>query len=136
MNTNDVSRRGFLSAAVAVGTPGAPPANDPATQFPERAWIVLEQHWEHNDEFNVPHGEYAHFQLYYCKAEADAACQRLNEAFFAVEPPDDYLDEMETYLAPGTYDHDEVTWDQLRAAGYPGPYSAQALHTHPRKPTA
>jgi hypothetical protein len=133
MSSQDVSRRGFLSTAVGIGTTGAIPSEMPATSFPERAWIILEQHWEHNDEFFVSDGEHAHFQLFYSESDAVAECRRLCDEFCATESPADYRDEMESYLEAGTYDPDQVTWDQLRAAGYPGPYRVQALHTPDRK---
>jgi len=131
MNSNDLSRRGFLSTAVGVG---AIPGQEPVSQFPERAWIIVEQHWQHNDEFFVPDGEYTHLQLFYSEAEAVAECRRLNDEYFATESPDEYRDEMERHLEAETYDSTEVTWDQLRAAGYRGPYRVQDLHTPTRKP--
>lgn len=54
--------------------------------FPERAWIILEQNWEHNDEFYVPDGERANTELYYVESEATAECLRLTEEFLAAEP--------------------------------------------------
>lgn len=133
MNSNDLSRRGFLSTAVGAGATGAIRAEIPTTSFPEQAWIIVEQDWEHNDEFFVPKGEFAHFQLFYSESDASAECQRLSDEFWATESPAEFLDEIESYLAPGTYDPAEVTWDQLRAAGYRGPYRVQALHTPDRK---
>lgn len=133
MNSNDVSRRGFLSTAVGVGAAGAFPAETPHSDFPERAWIICEQSWEHNDEFFVPDGEHAHFQLFYSESDAVAECRRLFDEFCAIESPEDFRDETETYLEPGSYDPAEVTWDQLRAAGYEGPFRVQALHTPSRK---
>lgn len=134
MISNEVSRRGFLSTAVGVGATGAIPAQEPVPQFPEQAWIIVEQHWEHNDEFYMAGGECAHLELFYSKAQAEVECRRLNEEFFAMEPPEDYWDEMECYLESGTYDPAEVTWDELRAAGYRGPYRVQVLNTPTRKP--
>ena len=120
---------------VNAGAHAAPPSHAPKENFPERAWIILEQNWEHNDEFYVPDGEEAHGELYYVESEATAECLRLTEEFFATEPPDDYLDEMESFLEPDTFDPEEVTWDQLRAAGYRGPYRVHALHNPVRKPS-
>lgn len=134
MNSNEVSRRVFLSTAVGVGATGAVPSEIPPTLFPERAWIILEQNWEHNDEFFVPDGESARFQLFYSESEALSECRRLCDEFCATESPAEFLDEMESYLESGTYDPEQVTWDQLRAAGYPGPYRVQTLHTPDRKP--
>ena len=133
MNSRDASPRKVSANEEDAGTAAAIPQQAPATRFPERAWIILEQGWEHNDEFFVPGGELAHLQLYYCESEAAAECLRLAEEFFATEPPTDYRDEMESYLAPDTYDSEEVTWEQLRAAGYRGPFRVQALHIPHRK---
>lgn len=133
-----VPRDPSLSIDVTVvnaGAHAAAPAHAPHENFPERAWIILEQNWEHNDEFYVPNGEEAHGELYYVESEATAECLRLMEEFFATEPPGDYLDEMECFLEPDTFDPEEVTWDQLRAAGYRGPYRVHALHTPVRKPS-
>lgn len=105
----------------------------PVTGFPEQAWIILEQQWEHSDEFFVPEGEHAHCDLYYSESAAADECRRLNEEFFTTEPPIDYRDEMEGYLDPEIYDPETVTWDQLREAGYPGPYRVLELHTPLRK---
>lgn len=54
--------------------------------------------------------------------------------FWELESPADYYDEMESYLASETSDPDQITWDQLRAAGFRGPYRVQALHLPHRKP--
>ncbi len=104
-----------------------------ATGLPEHAWIILEQQWEHNDEFFVPEGEHAHCNLYYSESAAADECCRLNAEFFTTEPPVDYCYEMERYLDPEVYDPETVTWDQLRAAGYQGPYRVLELHTPLRK---
>ena len=136
MNSKDVSSRKVPATLEEAATAAAIPSQVPAARFPEQAWIILEQGWEHNDEFFVPGGELAHLQLYYCESEAAAECLRLAEEFFATEPPTDYHDEMASYLAPDTYDPEEVTWDQLRAAGYQGPFRVQALHIPHRKPPA
>ena len=136
MNSRDVSQHKVPTTREDAGAGAATPPQAPATRFPEQAWIILEQDWEHNDEFFVPGGELAHLQLYYCESEAAAECLRLNEEFFTTEPPTDFRDEMESYLEPDTYDSEEVTWDQLRAAGYPGPFRVQALHIPNRKSPA
>jgi hypothetical protein len=136
VNSRDVSPRRVPAAGKDVGAVAAIPQQAPATRFPEQAWIILGQDWEHNDEFFVPGGELAQLQLYDCESEAAAECLRLNEEFFATEPPTDYHDEMASYLESDTYDPEEVTWDQLRAAGYQGPFRVQALHIPHRKPPA
>lgn len=136
MNSRDVSTCNVPVTVEDTGTAAAIPGQESAARFPEQAWIILEQDWEHNDEFFVPGGEFAHLQLYYCESEAAAECLRLNEEFFTTEPPTDFRDEMESYLEPDTYDSEEVTWDQLRAAGYRGPFRVQALHIPNRKSPA
>ena len=136
MNSRDVSQHKVPTTGEDAGAGAATPPQAPATRLPKQAWIILEQDWEHNDEFNVPQGEFAHLQLYYSESEAAEECLRLNEEFFATEPPTDFRDEMESYLEPDTYDPEEVTWDQLRAAGYRGPFRVQALYIPNRKSPA
>ena len=133
MKSRDVSQHKVPTTGEDAGTDAAIPGQATVTRFPEQAWIILGQDWEHNDEFNVPGGEFAHLQLYYSESEAAEECLRLNDEFFAAEPPTDYRDEMESHLEPDTYDPEDVTWDQLRAAGYRGPFRIQALHIPNRK---
>lgn len=133
MNSNDVSRRRFLSTAVGVGAGGAIPTETQQSSFPEQAWIICEQSWEHNDEFFVPDGEHTHFQLFYSESDAVAECRRLFDEFCAIESPEDFRDELETYLESESYDPAKVTWDQLKASGYEGPFRVQAMHAFTRK---
>ena len=133
MNSRDVSQRKVSATGEDARAAAAIPCQAPVSRFPEQAWIILEQDWQHNDEFYAPEGELTHPELYYCESEAAAECLRLNEEFFATEPPTDYRDEMERYLESEPFDPEEVTWDQLRAAGYPGPFRVQALHIPNRK---
>ena len=135
MNSNEVSRRGFLSTAVGVGATGTIPASESPQQFPAQAWIIMEQCWQYNDEYYFADGDCAHLTLFYSKDEAAAECRRLCEEFFATESPEEYSDEMERYLDPDSYDPAEVTWDQLREAGYDGPYRIEELHTPNGKPS-
>ena len=129
MNSNDLSRRGFLSTAVGAGATGIIPASESPQQFPERAWIIMEQRWQYSDEFYLADGGCARLTLFYSKDEAAAECRRLCEEFFATESPEEYSDEMESYLDSDSYDPAEVTWDQLRDAGYEGPYRVEELRT-------
>lgn len=133
MSLVHVSRRGFLSRAFGIGAASAVPADVQAAISPEQAWIILEQQWEYNGEFFVEDGESVRFQLFHSEAEAAAECLRLFDEFCATEAVAEFPDEVATYLEPGTYDPAEVTWDQLRAAGYRGPYRIQALHPPHRK---
>ncbi len=136
MKSRPSSQRKVPATGKDAGTDAAIPSRAPATRFPKKAWIILEQGWQHNDEFYAPEGELTHPELYYCQSEAAAECLRLNEEFFVTEPPTDFRDEMESYLEPNTYDPEEVTWDQLRAAGYRGPFRVQALYIPNRKSPA
>ena len=133
MNSNDLSRRGFLSTAVGVGATGGISAAASPHQTPERAWIIMEQRWHYNDEFYLADGGCAHLTLYYSKDEAAAECRRLCEEFFATESPEDFRDELESYLDPDSYDPSKVTWDQLLDAGYEGPYRILELQIPTRK---
>lgn len=134
MISNEVSRRGFLSTAVGVGATGAISASESPHQSPERAWIIMEQRWHYNDEYYLADGGCAQLTLYYSQDEAAAECRRLCEEFFATESPEDFRDELESYLDPDSGEPSEVTWDQLLDAGYAGPYHVLELHTPTRKP--
>jgi hypothetical protein len=105
-----------------VVTAGAPALPLPA---PQRAWVIVELGWEHNDEFTYAEGEYPRTQLFFDKALAEAECQRLSAEFFAAETPTEfevdfaaYLDEAEHH----SFDELAITWDGLRSRGFPDPY--------------
>jgi len=129
MSFNSVSRRGFFAqlftagaGAVARVVSSAVPESPPT---PQRAWVIVELGWEHNDEFTSAEGEYPLTQLFFDKALAEAECQRLSAEFFAAETPTEfevdfaaYLDEAEHH----SFDEHAVTWEALRERGFPDPY--------------
>ncbi|MEK6259900.1 MAG: hypothetical protein AABP62_14870 [Planctomycetota bacterium] len=108
-----------MARVVTAGVPDLPLPN------PQQAWVIVELGWEHNDEFTSAEGEYPRTQLFFDKALADAECQRLCTAFFAAETPIEfevdfaaYRDEAEHH----SFDELAVTWEGLRASGFPDPY--------------
>jgi hypothetical protein len=120
-----LSRRSFFHSLTAGATAAAtgPPAP------PREAWILLAQGWEYNDECSYPEGEYARDELYYDRAAAEAECQRLCADFFAAQTPVEFEVDWTSYdLDRGAdFDPASVTWDELRVAGFPEPYSVQRL---------
>ena len=97
----------------------------PPLQALQRAWLIVELGWEHNDEFTSAEGEYPLTQLFFDKTLADTECQRLCTEFFAAETPTEfevdfaaYFDEAEHH----SFDKLAVTWDGLRERGFPDPY--------------
>ena len=52
-----LSRREFIAQTPAGAFVGM------TTVPPPRAWILLQENWEHNDEFNYASGEIAHSAL-------------------------------------------------------------------------
>ena len=89
--------------------------------------------WQYNDEYSYAEGEYARADLFYDLATAEVECRRLCEEFFtrlyptpaSFEPDwDSYRDNLD--LDPDM-DESEVTWAQLREAGFPDPYFVQEL---------
>jgi len=107
-----------VARVVSSAVPESPPT-------PQRAWVIVELGWEHNDEFTSAEGEYPLTQLFFDKALAEAECQRLSAEFFAAETPTEfevdfaaYLDEAEHH----SFDEHAVTWEALRERGFPDPY--------------
>ena len=127
-----VSRRRFFTNLVTAGTGGLArlmAAAVPSQQgLPQQAWVIMELGWEYNDEFTYPEGEFLRSNMFLNKASADAECERLCAEFFARETPEAFEVDLEGYhLAdrnPAT-----VTWDELRAAGFPDPYYVHLVHT-------
>lgn len=118
-----VTRRGFLgwlrTAAAVPTAASAPPAN---------AWIILERHWEHNDEVSYPDGEFPLGHVFYDEAQAEAECQRLCQQFYARSTPEDFEVDLQEYVdVHPDSDESGVTWDELVAAGLPRPYTVQLL---------
>ena len=99
----------------------------PSVQYktPQRAWVIVELGWEHNDEFTSAEGETPLTQLFFDKALADTECQRLSAEFFAAETPVQFEADFATYFDEATHrDFDEhaVTWEVLLERGFPDPY--------------
>lgn len=108
-----------MARVVTAGVPALPP---PA---PQRAWVIVELGWEHNDEFTSAEGEYPRTQLFFDKALADVECQRLSAEFFAAETPTEFEVDFATYLDGAeqpNLDELTITWEGLRARGFPDPY--------------
>lgn len=93
--------------------------------IPQRAWVIVELGWEHNDEFTYAEGETPLTQLFFDKGLADAECERLCAEFFAAETPSDFEVDFAAYLNEGDHqDFDElgITWETLRERDFPDPY--------------
>jgi hypothetical protein len=97
-------------------------ASPPATTLPRRAWIIVGLHWEHNDEFAIPAGEFTGDKVYFEEQAAREACSALTNLFFAETPAEFGVCWDEFDLDPET-----ATWDDLRQAGFPEPYSIKEL---------
>lgn len=122
-----LSRRDFLQpAAVPVVAAGAP-----GSELPKQAWVIIVLGWEYNDKYAYPEGEYVQPKLYFDKSQAEAECGRLCDAFFAAETPQEFGVDHMLYLGelPDDVDEDSITWEQLRAAGFPHPYYIQQMET-------
>ena len=99
----------------------------PSVQYktPQRAWVIVELGWEHNDEFTSAEGETPLTQLFFDKALADTECQRLSAEFFAAETPTEFEVDFAAYLGEAehhSFDEHAVTWEALRERGFPDPY--------------
>lgn len=120
-----MSRREFFGQA-----PAGAVASLIAAESPPRAWIILQQGWEHNDEFSYPAGELAHSTLYYDRAAAEAACRQWNDEFYAEQTPAEFDVDWSLYFPEGLpedLDEASVTWDHLKEAGWEDPYSLREL---------
>lgn len=123
MTESDLSRRAFFrQAAIAPAAAIAGSVPEP----PQRAWLIVEVGWEHNDEFTFQEGEFPRKKLYYKREEAEAECRRLCEEFFQAQTPEEFEVDFVGFLwermaKPG-FDHRMVTWDELRKAGFPDPF--------------
>ncbi len=132
--TEPLSRRAFFgqatagSAAAAV-TIAAPP--------PPRAWILVWIDWQYNDEYSYAEGTSVSTELYYDRAAADVACRNRCDQFFQLDypTPADFQPDWDAYDLTRDPDFDEaqVTWAELRRAGFPDPYFVLEL-TVPGEP--
>lgn len=101
-----------------------------AAEPPPRAWIILRQEWEYNDEWTYPVGETAMTDLYYDQAAAEAACRKLNEEFYAHQTPAEFEVDLSNYFPEGLSEgksETDITWEELQAAGWPDPFLLQQL---------
>lgn len=118
---SSMNRRGFFGQTVAGTASGMLSAGPP-----RQAWIVVAVGWEYDDEFHYPEGQYPQPRLFYDRTEADTECRRLCGAFFAEQTPEDFEIDWSLYSPdrasePG-FDESSVTWDEVRALGFPDPY--------------
>lgn len=125
--TAPVSRRTFFGqAALAPVAAVVPPVARPA-----RAWIIMAIHWEYNDEWSYAEGTTPRTELYYDRDQAQAACQQLCDEFFtaAYPLPIDFVPNWNDYdfARHPDFDEETVTWDELRAEGFPDPFFVQKL---------
>lgn len=126
--TQSVSRRAFFGqATIGVATTALTATQRP----PPLAWIIVRIEWQYNDEYTYEAGSSAESTLFYDKAVVEAECQRRNTEFFTVDypTPDDFEPDWDAYDLDRTSGFDEatVTWDELRAAGFPDPFLVQEL---------
>jgi hypothetical protein len=88
----------------------------------------MERSWEYDDEFTYPDGEFVRSKLFLDKASAETECQRLCAEFFAAETPEEFGVDFEG-LHLADRDPATVTWEDLRATGFPDPFSVQLVRT-------
>lgn len=87
----------------------------------------MELGWEYDDDFTYPEGEFLRPRMFLDQASAETECQRLCAEFFAAETPEEFGVDLEgNHLADR--DPATVTWEELRAAGFPDPYYVQLVH--------
>eukprot|EP00456_Euglypha_rotunda_P061892 TRINITY_DN518_c0_g1_i8.p1 TRINITY_DN518_c0_g1~~TRINITY_DN518_c0_g1_i8.p1 ORF type:complete len:141 (-),score=34.99 TRINITY_DN518_c0_g1_i8:234-656(-) len=133
MFPESLSRRRFFTHLVTAGTGRlarlvavAVPAREAVP--PQQAWVITELGWEYNDEFTYPEGEFLRSKLFLDKASADAECQRLCAEFFAAETPEEFEMDIDSFHLADR-DPATITWDELRLAGFPDPFSVQLVQT-------
>ncbi len=128
MRLPPITRRGFFGQAVAGATLRS--ASSPPT--PSQAWIIVALGWEYNDEFTYPSGESPREEVYFDRAAAATECQRLCAEFFAAQTPEEFELDWDAYrdeLPEDRADATDITWDELRAVGFPEPYYVLELTT-------
>lgn len=102
---NRFTRRLFFRQAAAASLPIAGVQAKAAVQHqPKRCWTIMGANWENNDEYSYSAGEYATGTLFHNEEAAQAACQKLNDEFYAREDPNEFDAEF----------REEVTWEVLR----------------------
>jgi hypothetical protein len=123
MSSQSLSRRSFLGQA------GLGAAFVPIPSPPSRAWIIVALGWEYNDEFAYREGEYPQEQLFYDRAAADAECRSFCDTFFSSQTPDEFGVDLDCYDFGKELDFNDgdVTWEELRAGGFPEPYYVMEL---------
>lgn len=126
-----VSRRAFFGQAATAGLL-------PHLARPRQAWIIVALDWQYNDEFTWPEGQCPQQTLYYDRTLADAECRRLCDAFFASQTPEEFEVDWSLYapsrVSQSGFDESTVTWDEVRALGFPDPYFVLEL-TSPERPS-
>lgn len=124
--TLPLSRRQFFGQTP-VGTLAALAATEP----PPRAWIIMQADWEFNDQYSYADGEIVGTTLFYDRSAAETECWRLNDEFYARETPDEFQLDWTYYFPddlPAGKSEDEITWDDVKAAGYwKDPFSIREL---------
>lgn len=102
-------------------------AVEPAPE-PRRVWVLLGTEWEYNDELTFAVGTSPEPAWYPSAEAAHAACTRRNQQFFTVDfpTPADFEPDWDAYGGPPD-DTAAVTWDALRDAGFPDPYTVCEL---------
>ena len=120
------SRRGFFGHLFGAGATGATILTSPEPSRPTQAWVIVERQWQYNDEYSYDEGEFTRTTLYYDPQQAAADCQRLCEEFFQAQTPMEFEADFESYFTRD-YMPEKVTWEELRAEGFPDPYYVQQL---------
>lgn len=90
----------------------------------------MQQGWELNDEYSYMSGELAHSTLYYDHAAAEAACQKLNDEFYAEQTPTEFDLDWSLYFPqglPAGLMEEDVTWAQVIVAGWDDIYFLREL---------
>lgn len=138
MFSEPLPRRRFFTQLFTAGTgslAGLATAVIPA-QAPsptKEAWVIMEIGWEYNDEYTYAEGNFLRSKMYLDKASADAECERLCAEFFAAETPIGFQVEFEGYHLADR-DPETITWEELRAEGFPDPYFVELIQTTRNQP--
>lgn len=114
----------YANPAVTAGSarPAGAATSPSVAAVPRRAWIIVGLHWEYNDEFAIPAGEFTGDKIYFDEQAARDACRALTDTFFQESPAEFGVCWDEFDLDPDT-----ATWDDLRRAGFPEPYYLKEL---------